>query len=218
MCHTFSKAIYAFVIVIYKLLYEEQLLLGLLYTHFFIHMPVPMFVHQADFICDCFWAIAYWLNWWVVPNFHSWLTRSFGPCSSRYFYRALWRLWFVFLCFHFATWVYNSIDHPSLGQCPMHSALWYCTILFDIVVNLALLSCSGFCLFALYWHRLLLFFSVIFLNFFFFLCIVFSLCHTAHSDCRLRPERWRGILSTLSILKLDNTHVKCVCLFRQSNS
>lgn len=34
----------------------------------------------------------------------------------------------LFLCFHFATWVYNQLDRP-FGVCPMHSALWHCTLL-----------------------------------------------------------------------------------------
>ena len=146
-------------IVIEKWLYEEQLLLGLFYTHFFLHMPVPMFDHQADFILWLFFS-------------HCLLIELMGsPQPSFMAHSVLWTLFVTiflscivttlvcFLCFHFAawvynlndhlyfgevalfhrslcsniaTWVYNSIDHPSLGQCPMHSALWYCTILFDI--------------------------------------------------------------------------------------
>ena len=103
-------------------------------------------------------------------------------------------------------------------------ALFYLTLL-DIVGTFpsfclfAYIDIDYYCSFVVFFiHFLLLFSSFIF---FFFFCIVFSLCHIAHSDCRLSAERWQGILSTLSILtttKLDNTHVQCVCLFRQSNS
>ena len=113
--------------MIYLWLYKEQLLLGLVFYTFFASSRVVCSPSQSQlwlFLSHCLF-----IDLMGNPHFSFMAYHGF----SGFGYRML-----LFSCPHFATWLYNQIDRPSLGVFPMHSVLWYPTILFDIFSNLAL--------------------------------------------------------------------------------